>query len=255
MNNIARFRALIIVLLIVVVLSSCMRMTSHLFTVRKQVCEFDDNFSVQFNQRVEVKMKNPVLLEREALMLIGAPPTYRTVTAEGMTARYVFEQIQASSEDQGSLTDEEFAIDLLFVSSDNDFLLSGIRTSEVPPELHDSALHAISNIPDMAQQACDIQFNLLSLSTEVEIDRDTLDLLPVRQTIIAWLGPPLVSSDSVSDLDYRFRLKGKDNDLTVAQVSADYDQAGEYPTLINASFSRYQAVVDVPAGTMRVKLD
>ncbi len=52
-----------------------------------------------------------------------------------------------------------------------------------------------------------------------------------------------------------FRLKGESTDLPVARINAGYGQAGELPTAIEASFTRYHASVDVPAGTVRVKLN
>ena len=107
----------------------------------------------------------------------------------------------------------------------------------------------------MAQQACDMPINLLSRSVSLEIGEDSLDSLPTRQSIISLLGPPLASNDVGNDLSYEFQLKGDDKDLPVVRIDADYEKAADYPTVIDASFTRYHASIDVPEGIVRVKLD
>lgn len=242
-------------LIFVVILSSCVTTASHLYTVRKQVCEFDGHFSVQYDRRIVVGMKEPVLSERDVVLLIGAPPTDRIETAEGLVARYVFVQSMSGSQIKGSLADETFGIELEFVPKGDKYLLAGIKTSEIPEEFHTSVLLATTDISEFAEQACDIRFNLLSRSTELEVDRDMLEMLPERESVISWLGPPLESGETVNDLGYEFRLVGEGSDLPVVRIGADYDRAGVSPTVINVSFTRYHASVDVPAGTVRVTLN
>jgi hypothetical protein len=236
------------------VLSSCVTMASHLFTMREQMCEFDEYFSVSLDHGVEVKLNEPVLLENEVFLVVGATPTTRVITADGMTASYVFEQLQAATENSGDFKGEEFELRLLFISSDKGFLLSGIQSSEIPTELLDSALTVLTNSTEIAQEACDMPINPFSRSMVVGIDRDMFDLLPARQSVVSWLGPPFESTNNGDDLIYEFQLKGESTDLPVARINAGYGQAGELPTAIDASFTHYHASVDVPAGTVRVKL-
>jgi hypothetical protein len=252
--KISKIRLFLGIILVTSVLSGCITMTSHLFTVRKQMCEFDEYFSVSLGQGVEVKLNEPVLLESEVFLMVGAAPTSKLVTADGMTAIYIFEQVQTTTENSWDSKGEEFEIRLLFISSDKGYLLSGIQSSEVPAELFESALTLVANSNDIARQACDMPINPLSRSVEVEIDRDMLELLPARQSVVSWLGPPFESTNNSDDLNYEFRLKGESTDLPVARIDAGYGQAGELPTAIDASFTRYHASIDVPAGTMRVKL-
>ncbi len=81
-------------LVVTTMLSGCITITSHLFTVRKQLCEFDEYFSVSLERGLEVKLNEPVLLEREVFLMVGAAPTSKVVTVDGMTASYIFEQVQ-----------------------------------------------------------------------------------------------------------------------------------------------------------------
>lgn len=214
----------------------------------------NENFSVSLDHGVEVNLNEPVLLESEVFLMVGATPTTRVITADGMTASYVFEQLQAATENARDFKGEEFELRLLFISSDKGFLLSGIQSSEIPAELLESALTVLTNSSEIAQEACEMPINPFSRSLVVGVDRDMLDLLSARQSVVSWLGPPFESTDNGADLIYEFRLKGESTDLPVARINAGYGQAGELPTAIDASFTRYYASVDVPAGTMRVKL-
>jgi hypothetical protein len=252
--KISKIRLFIGVILVTSVLSGCITMTSHLFAVRKQVCEFDEYFSVGLDQGVEVKLHKPVFLESEVLLMVGAAPTRRVVTADGMTASYIFEQVQTTTENLRASKGEEFELRLLFILSDKGYLLSGIQSSEIPLELFESALTVVANSNEIAQEACDLPINPLSRSVKMEIDRDMLKLLPTRQSVVSWLGPPSEPTKNGNDLVYEFRLKGESNDLPVARVDAGYGHTGDPPVAIDASFSRYHASIDVPAGTMRVKL-
>jgi hypothetical protein len=172
-----------------------------------------------------------------------------------MTASYIFEQLQVATENPTDSIGEEFELRLMFITSDKGFLLSGIQSSEIPTELYDSALTLLSNSSEIVQQACDMPISPFSRSVMMNIDRDMLELLPERQSVVSLLGPSFESTDNADDLIYEFGLKGESNDLPVARIYAGYEQAGELPTAIEASFTRYQASVDVPAGTMQVKFN
>ncbi len=252
--KISKIRLFFGMLVVTTMLSGCITITSHLFTVRKQLCEFDEYFSVSLERGLEVKLNEPVLLEREVFLMVGAAPTSKVVTVDGMTASYIFEQVQTTIDNSWDSKGEEFELRLLFISSDKGYLLSEIQSSEIPAELFESALMMVANSNDIAQEACDMPINPLSRSVELEIDRDMLELLPARQSVVSWLGPPSESTNNDDDLVYEFRLKGESTDLPVARVDAGYGQEGELPTAIDASFTRYHASIDVPAGTMRVKL-
>jgi hypothetical protein len=253
--KISKLRLFFVMFVATTVLSSCVTMVSHMFTMREQACEFDEYFSVSLDHGVDVKLNQPVLLESEVLLMVGATPTNRVITAEGMTASYIFEQLQADTESPINSIGEEFELRFMFTSSDKGFLLSGIQSSEVPAELLDSALVALAKSSEIAQEACDMPINPFSSSMVMGIDRDMLNLLPERQSVVSMLGPPFESNNNGDDLIYKFRLKGVSDDLPVVLINAGYEQAAELPTTIDASFTRYHASVDVPAGTVRVKLN
>lgn len=255
MKKIPKFKLLVLVIILPVSLTACMGITGRLFTVREQLCGTDDYLSVQLDQEVKITLREPVLLERDVYLLMDALPTTRIEDSRTMVASYVFEQ-QAYSDgvDHMAPTGQEIEIGFLFVPSDKGFLLSGISSDGIPPELLNSVLPLLANSDEMLRRACDTSINLLSRSVLVDIDPDVLEILPPRQSLIAWLGEPLDAPDHGDDLVYKFRLKGHTSDRLLARIDVDYDPAGDRPVAVGASFARYQANIDVPAGTMQVKL-
>ena len=241
-------------LFITVILSGCLNMAGRLFTVREQMCEFDDYFSIQIDQGVEITLFEPVLLEKDVYLMMGAKPTSRFEFAEGVVASYVFAQLQLTADGQRTLTDEEVEFKLLFIPTDKGLALSEIKTSEIPAEILESAIPVVENSAEMAQQACHFSINPLSTSVILEIDHDMLGLLPARQTLVSWLGSSFAPMASVGDLSYEFQLKGEEVDSEIVRIDMDYDPAGDQPLAIEASFARYSANINVPAGTLQMKL-
>ena len=80
-------------LVFTVILSGCVTMAGRLFTVRGQMCEFDDHFSIQVDRQIEITLHEPVLLESDVYLVMDAKPTSRLESAEGVVASYVFSQL------------------------------------------------------------------------------------------------------------------------------------------------------------------
>ena len=241
-------------LFISVILSGCLSMVGRLFTVREQMCEFDDYYSIQIDQGVAITLLEPVLLENDVYLMMDARPTSRFESAEGVVASYVFTQLQLTTDGLTIPTGQEIEFRFLFVPHDNGLVLSGIRSSEIPAEILESAVPVLANSAEMAQQACHFSINPLSTSVMLEIDHDMLGLLPARQTLVSWLGSSIGSPESIGDLSYEFQLKGEEVDSEIVRIYMDFDAAGDQPLAIEASFARYSANIDVPAGTLQMKL-
>ena len=229
-------------------------MAGRLYTVREQMCEFDDYYSIQIDQGVAITLLEPVLLENDVYLMMDARPTSRFESAEGVVASYVFTQLQLTTDGLKIPTGQEIEFRFLFVPHNNGLALSGIRSSEIPAEILESALPVLANSAKMAQQACHFSINPLSTSVMLEIDQDMLGLLPERQTLVSWLGSSIGSQENTGDLSYEFQLKGEEPDSEIVRIDMGYDPAGDQPLAIEASFARYSANIDVPAGTLQMKL-
>ena len=250
----ANYRMFFSMLFITVILSGCLNMAARMFTVREQMCEFDDYFNIQIEQAVKITLLEPVLLEKDVYLVMDAKPTRRIESAEGVTASYVFTQLQLTADGQRVPTDVEVKFKFQFTPTDKGLALSTIKSNNIPAEILESALPAVANSAEMAQQACHFSINPFSTSVTLEIDNDMLALLPARSTLTSWLGSPVESTDNIGDLVYEFLLQGEQADSGIARIDMDYDPVGNRPLAIEASFARYRASIDVPEGTLKMRL-
>ena len=250
----ANFRMFFSMLFITIILTGCLNMAARMFTVRGQMCEFDDYFNIEIEQAVQITLLEPVLLEKDVYLVMDAKPTHRIESAEGVTASYVFTQLQLKADGQRVPTDVEVEFKFQFLRTDNGMALSGIKSSEIPVEIRESVLPVVANSAEMAQQACDFSISPFTTSAMLEIDKDMFAMLPERQTLIAWLDPSVESTDSMGDLVYEFQLQGEQDNPWIARIDMDYDTAGIHALAIEASFARYSASIDVPEGTLRMRL-
>ena len=185
---------------------------------------------------------------------MNAKPTSRLESADGAIASYVFTQLQLTTDGQRVPTDVEVEFEFQFVRTDKGLALSQIKSSEIPAEILASALPVVANSAEMAQQACHFSINPFSTSVMLEIDNDMLALLPARSTLTSWLGSPVESTGNIGDLVYEFQLQGEQAGSEIARINMDYDSVGNRPLAIEASFARYSASIDVPEGTLWMRL-
>ncbi len=230
-------------------------MTQRLFTVRGQMCAFDEFVALNIDRQIEVVLHEPVLLERDIYLLMDALPTSHSSSFDGAVSSYVFEQLQAGPDETIAATGVELEFSFVFVQSGGGLRLSRITSPDLPPELLASAALLAASSTKIAQQACDVSINPLKRSVKIEIDQELLRQIPDRRTAVEWFGPPLDSASNSDGLAYAFRLKGGQDDRPIVRIDAGYDENGEHLKTVNAAFTRYNARVEVPEGTVRLTLN
>lgn len=230
-------------------------MMGRLLSTKAQACKSNDFYSLKVEQGLELTLYDSVIRDSDVLLLMDASPTTWVNTDTGKVARYIFEQIQTGSQGTVSPTGRKLEISFMFERSDKDFVLSGMETSEIPVELLGSVVSMVNESSEMMQTVCETRINPFGRSVTFDIDPDTFELLPERESVISWLGESVESVGESNGLVYEFRLKGNQADQPVARINAQYKPSAVYPNLIDASYSRYQASVDVPTATVHVKLN
>lgn len=235
-------------------LSSC-SVTERLFSIRDQMCEFDEYVVLSFDQRVEVVLRKPVLLESDIYLLMDALPTTWDNSAGEVVANYVFEQLPLDSDDDNVFTTKEIEFKFVFIPSDGELRLSRVTSSEFPLEILASTAILAASSTKMAKQACDVSINPFKRSVVVEVDQEIFNLVPDRRTAIARFGQPLESAEDNDNLIYEFKLKGDQPERPIVRIDASYDAMGDRLVSVNASFSRYNAIIDVSEGTVLLTLN
>ena len=208
---------------------------------------------MDFGSKLTVQLMEPVLLESDIYMLIGASPTTRIETADRVVAGFVFEQLQAGEGDNLVPTGNEVQLDLSFVHSKRNLRLSHIEMGEIPIDLLAGRIPEPAEMEAIASQACEFSINPFSRSVSMDIDSTLLEDLPGRQAVIDWFGSPIEVLDGGNTIAYEYRLKGTNTDQPSGRIRARFDDNGEKPLLVEASFAHYLASIDFIEGKMQME--
>jgi hypothetical protein len=238
--------------ILTLVLSGCF--SGRLLSIKEQMCDYGDYVHVDFGSQLNVQLTEPVLLESDIYMLLGASPTTRTETADRVVAGFVFEQLQGAAGENPVPTGNEIRLDLTFVHFRKELRLAQIEMGEIPIDLLAGRIPGPAEMAAIASQACELSINPFSRSVSMDIDSALLVDLPGRQALIEWFGSPTEILDSGNTIAYEYRLRGTNADLSSGRIRASFDDSGEIPLLVEASFTHYLASIDLVEGKMKMEL-
>ena len=247
------FRATLLLGFLTIVLSGCF--AGRLLSVKEQMCDFDDYVHVDIGRQLKVHLQEPVLLEKDVYMMMGVSPTTRVETTDRVAASFVFELLQHGSGNTSVPTGEEIQLDLVFVRYNKHLRLAQLGMNEIPIDLLADRIPDQAEMEAMATQACEFSISPFSRSASIDIDPEMLQDLPGRQAIIDWFGSPIETLDSGNTIAYEYRLKGATSDQQSGRIRASFDESGDKPLMVEASFTHYLANIDLVEGKMHLKLD
>jgi hypothetical protein len=222
-------------------LSGCL--LNRMVELKDQFCDFDSNFSLQFEDSMEFSFNQPMLLDTDILWLSGAPPTKTTKSADELTMTFVIEKVMSQP---GYLPDpaDDIQVDLHFDRFDDGFKLRRVRmdpklTTLMNPDFFDKEV-----INSAAQEICDTGRSFASTKMEMDIPELELRMLPNRQEILELLGAPLEHIDQDTGFVYQYRLKGEKHQSEFARLVVWFDESGEKPVRMESNYSRYHTIAD-----------
>ena len=222
-------------------LSGCL--LNRMMELKDQFCDFESNFSLQFEDSVEFSFNQPMLLDTDILWLSGAPPTKTRKTADELTMTFVIEKVMSQP---GYLPDpaNDIQVDLHFDRFDDGFKLRRVQmdpklTSLMNPDFFDKNV-----INSAAQEICDTGRSFASTKMEMDIPELELRLLPSRQEILELLGAPLEQIDQDTGFVYQYRHKGEKHQSEIARLMVWFDESGEKPVRMESNYSRYHTKAD-----------
>ena len=246
------FRATLLLGFLTIVLSGCF--AGRLLSVKEQMCDFDDYVHVDIGRQLKVHLQEPVLLEKDVYMMMGVSPTTRVETTDRVAASFVFELLQHGSGNTTVPTGEEIQLDLVFVRYNKHLRLAQLGMNEIPIDLLADRIPDQAEMEAIATQACEFSISPFSRSVSMDIDLEMLQDLPGRQAIIDWFGSPIETQDSGNTIAYEYRLKGATSDQQSGRIRASFDDSGDKPLMVEASFTHYLANIDLVEGKMHLKL-
>jgi len=241
-----------LLLVISVLLQGCF--LDRLITLRSQTCAFDENFWVNVDQDLLVEFNNPVLLEKDMQLIWDAAPTTISSTDAGLTMYYLFQRVPGGMDNGEASILEEFNLEFDFINVDGQLRLSKISSSDLPAEFLSVANSVdLSGLDEIAEFACQVEFNPFTRSMLLPLDRSWFTEIPTRDELITLVGPPDATLDEGTGLVYKYRLKGSDAETHTARLVIWYDETGKNPLSVEAGFGRYQMQTNLLTALMKVQ--
>lgn len=217
--------------------------------VKSQFCDFNSNFSLDFDQSAEFQFRHPIMLDKDILWLTASEPTETVVSSTKKQMVFIMEK-SGTAPDPSTDIRVELGFDLL----EGQYRLASIN--------FDSKLNALMN-PEVLDQAtieagsrmmCDTGYSLASREIELDLSGQSFDELPNRQEILELLGPPLEHDPVGGSFSYEYRLKGSEDDPFNTRFTVWFDDSGEKLARMESRYSHFHSSTDFINKKMRVQL-
>jgi len=243
---------LVVLLVLSVFLQGCF--LDRLVSLRSQACALDDNFGIEFDQDIAIEFYNPVLLENDMRLILGASPTTVLSSETGSTMRYLFQRVPGETGNGGVSSLNELNLDFDFTLVGEELRLSKISSNDLPAELLSMVpTISVSQLDEIGDFACQFDVNPFTRSMKLPLDPTWFNELPARDELIALFGAPNSTLDDGNGLIYKFSLEGSDVESHTATLVIRYDEIGEKPLTVEAGFGRYQMHTDLLTALMKVQ--
>jgi hypothetical protein len=123
----------------------------------------DKHFVISLDENVEVTFSEPVFLEKDIRMLMGAPPSQWSQSDTGSTMHYRFKRMSGDSAAGRKSLLEEFELLISFQQSGDQLRLSSIDSSQIPAEMM-SFMMAVqaSGLDEIGSFACEVRITIPS---------------------------------------------------------------------------------------------
>jgi hypothetical protein len=223
--------------LLLIVLSGCL--LNRVVTVKQQFCDFESNFVLQFDDVTELRIQNPVLLDKDILWISDSRPTSISEGNEELVMTWVIEKVMEIPEPEN-----DFAIDLHFERLDDQYKLKRVRMDPVLRQMIDSETMSQELVDTMAMNFCEAGWSFGARDVAYELSEQEIANLPGRSEIVDMLGKPSETLKSEQAYIYEFRAKNSHPEPNIARVKIWFDESGELPVKMESSYSRFAASAD-----------
>ena len=221
----------------------------RLLEVKAQACEFDQNFELQFGESLAVHFNEPVLLERDIVLIIGAEPTLRQETQDRLLLTYQIEEAVPEPD-----PDLDLHIGFDFRPADGAYRLSGILLDSKFGLIFNADYLDHATLHESAKLACETFLGPGMTSFELDISDLELAWLPSKAEILQLAGKPHATGESPDSWTYRFRLKGSQNKGDV-RFTVWFDEKGRAPVKLATQYARYRSTADLEARVISMDID
>jgi hypothetical protein len=231
-----------VALLLVFSLSGCL--LQRLYSIREQLCDFEDNFQIVANEGVRLLFLQPILLDKDVIWLAGAKPSQVKVTGNELLMRYIVVKESASHH-----ANHDIPIQLRFLQLNGayrlkEFYLNKSLTSVVTSELITQCLRSV----------CNAEKSIVGRSVKFDLKDLDRALLLTRSEVIDILGEPIRINDGEHKISYNYKLKNNDKIEKRSQIDAYFNASGSEILRVRISSLRYHLDADFLTGEATLKV-
>ena len=212
-----------------VLISGCL--LQRISALHDQVCNFDENFEMSTADGFRLTFLNPVVLDRDVILIAGAEPYMTTPVNNGEMMKYRIRKNDASS-------DYEVLVDLRFLDVDGEMKLNELFVDTPFPVF----------IPDeqisrAAERACNLR-HFYSQRFEYPLEDVDESLIPTLSELKLLAGEPSHVSDDGLTVRYDYIVEGTPKTAQEGYIEFSYNSSGTRLLLVRSKFARYVSIAD-----------
>lgn len=236
-------RILFLFLITTLIINGCI--LERIFRVKDQLCDFDNNFTIEISQGFRVLLKEPVMLDDDITWLTGAEPSIQEFDGDELTMTYIAEK-------RGGPVDPQYdiPIKLRFIRIDQDYRLKEGYLSKNLTDILSNQL-----LTQIMQSVCKSKKSLVQQKIIIDISTINQSLLPNKFEIVRILGPPTRDDHNELSQVYEYQLKNHNTMNSEITIELLFDQPADQIRRIKLKFLRYNLNADFDKGEAILKVD
>ena len=187
--------ALWVTLLLVFSLSGCL--LQRIYSIREQLCDFEENFQIVANEGVRLLFLRPILLEKDVIWLAGAKPSQVKANGNELFMRYIIVK-----EGVPHHTEYDIPIQLRFLKLNGAYTLKEININKSLTSVVTSEL-----ITQCLKSVCIAEKSIVGRSVKFDLKDLDRALLLTRSDVIHILGESNRVNHDEHKISYNYKLK------------------------------------------------
>jgi hypothetical protein len=235
-------RIVLAILATAFVINGCI--LERIFSVKNQLCDFENNFQINIAEGFRVLLNEPVMLDKDITWLTGSEPSSRELIGNELVMTYVAEKRGSRSYGQ-----YDIPLELRFVRMDNEYRLMECYLSKNLTDVLTGEL-----LTQIMQSVCRSKKSLANQSITIDIGSINQWLLPSKSELIEILGPPNRSLGDGFKLSYEYQLESDVSIDKIASIDILFDRDGKKILRIRVKYLRYHLDADFEAGRAILKV-
>ena len=225
------------------IMSGCI--LERIFRVKDQLCDFDNNFTIEISEGFRVILREPVLLDDDIAWLTGAEPSRQEHSGHELIMTYIAEKRGSQSNAQ-----YDIPIELRFIRINQDYRLKECYFSKNLTDILSDQL-----LTQLIQSICRSEKSLVQQRITVDISMLNQLLLPSKSDLVTILGPPNRDSGNELMLLYDYQLKNHSSMDAAVTIEILFDKPAGRIRRMKVRYLRYHLDANFEEGEAVLKLD